>query len=453
MDEDIREIGIAPIPQLLLKFSLPAIIGIALDASYLVVDGIFIGHGVGSIGIAAITAAFPVMMILMAFGLLIGLGAGTQVSILLGGGKRKEAEGILGNAILLTILISIIPTLIGIFFTDQLLLLLGLDVGLLPYAHEYIQIILLGSVFMGIGAGINNLIGAEGNPFTALKTAFLGVTINIILCPLFIFGFGLGIRGAASATVIAEAGSAIWILFYFSQKGRGIMKLRLSNLSPNIPTISRILAIGSPAFLMEIISSIVAVVVNTALLRYGGNTALAAIGIINSLGMLIVMPVFGISQGVQPIIGYNYGAGSFDRVIEALRTAVIAGTLLVTIGYLIIQIFATEIISVFCSTDPALITFGSHAIRIFMLMLPLVGFQVISAGYFQSTGKPKEAMLFMLSRQVLLIFLICFVLPPVFGLNGILYAGPIADLSAAIITGFGIWYDLKRVRDEAPVRR
>jgi putative MATE family efflux protein len=443
MDKDLQQMGEEPVSRLLVKFSLPAIIGIALDASYLVVDGIFIGHGIGSIGIAAITAVFPVMMVLMAFGVLIGLGAGIQVSLFLGGGKREEAEKVLGNALFLVIVFSLILMIIGLLFSGQLLLLLGVDGKLLPYANEYIRIILLGSVFMGTGAGINNLIGAEGNPFTALKTAFLGVAINAFLCPLFIFGLGLGLTGAALATVLAEAGSAAWILFYFSERGRGFLKMRISNLSPDISTVKTILTTGMPAFVMEIASAVVAVTINTALLTYGGNTALAAIGIINSLGMLIVMPVFGLSQGAQPIIGYNYGACRFDRVMETVRAAMSAATVILIGGFLIIQFFSKELVSIFCTSDPALIAFGGEAIRIFMLMIPLAGFQVIAAGYFQATGKPREAMLYMLSRQVLLIILIS-LFPPVFGLNGILYAGPVSDLMAAVLTGTGFWYDLKR---------
>jgi putative MATE family efflux protein len=447
MEIDIKQMGEAPIVQLLLKFSVPAFIGMAVEASYMTIDSIFIGHGVGSIGIAAITATLPVMIAMMAFANLIGIGSGTTVSLLLGEEKKEQAEVVLGNTFVLLILMSSVPTLIGLFFLDPLLGFLGANTDLLPFSHEYLHIILFGSVFMFIGGGLNNLIGTEGNPGIALKTALVGVSINIVLCPLFIFYFGWGLSGAAWATFIAEAASAAWILSYFIHSKKSVMKLRQQNFCLKSPVLKKIISIGMPSIVMEAMAVIVMTVVNINVVLYSGNMALAAFGIINSIGMVIVMPVFAISQGALPIFGYNYGAKKFDRIYEILKISLIAGTIFVTCVFFIIEGFAEYLIPIY-TNDPEVIKFGANAIRIFMLMLPLEAVTIITGGYFQATGRPKQAIAFMLFHELLFIGLIAFVLPPHYGINGIIYAAPIADFLGAIVLMIGLCHDLRQQKRE-----
>lgn len=437
-----KQLGEEKVSKLLLKFSIPAIIGMLVNALYNVIDTIFIGNGVGYLGIAGTTISFPIMIICMAFAMLIAFGANALISLRLGENKKQEAELIMGNAMVLLVVVSIVISAIGIIFLDSLLILFGATETNLPYAKDYMQIILWGNVLMAIGFGMNNFIRAEGNPKIAMYTMLIGAPINIVLDYVFIFIFDWGMQGAAYATIISQLASATWVLSYFLG-GRSYLKIRRKNLRIQLQVVKRIIAIGSAPFAMQLASSLLNVIMNNSLNKYGGDTAIAGMGIIQIFTMLILMPIFGINQGAQPIIGFNYGAKKFDRVKETLKLAIGAATTVATLGFIVTRVFPAEIVAFFEPDDQALIDFGAHAMRMFLVFLPIIGFQIVGSNYFQAVGKPRHAMFLTLSRQVLLLIPLLLILPNYFGINGILSAGPIADLGSALLTGTWLLMELK----------
>ena len=442
-----KQMGEKRIPRLLLSFSVPAIIGMVVNATYNVVDRIFIGRGVGSLGIAGATIGFPIMLVLMAFGMLIGIGANSLVAIRLGEKKKEEAELVMGNAMVLLIIFSIVLSAAGLVFLKPLLLLFGASEATLPYAQQYVGIILMGTVFQSIGFGMNNFIRGEGNPKIAMFTMLIGAVLNIILDPIFIFVFKMGIRGAAIATVISMAVSAAWVLRYFFG-GKSLLKIRAKNLMPDPRIVRMILVIGSPPFAMQIAASAMNGILNNQLQRYGGDTAISAVGIVYSIAFLIIMPIIGLNQGSQPIIGYNYGARKFDRVKKTLQLAIAAATGWVVIGFFLTHFFPHALIRLFNNKDAALLALGPHAMRTFMMMLPIVGFQIVSANYFQAVGKPLQAMILTLSRQVLFLIPLIIFLPRFFGLNGIWAAAPVADVLSSLWTAAWLLFEMRHLNDK-----
>ncbi len=429
------------VPNLLVKFSLPAIAGMVVHALYNVIDSIFVGRGVGELALAGVTVSFPIVIILMAFVMLIGMGATTLISIRLGEDKGDEAEKIAGNALGLFIVIGLILTILGLVFIKPILGFFGASPNVFPYALDYMQIILLGSVFMALGVGMNNFIRAEGNPQTAMYTMIIGAITNIILDYIFIFIFHWGIKGAAFATIISYAVSASWVLYYFLS-GNSLLRIKLKNLRPKWVLIREIVSKGFPAFAMQGTSSIQNLILNRSLVYYGGDLALATIGIIMSIATLLIMPVIGISQGAQPIIGFNYGAKQLGRVKETVKLAVIAATAIITVGFTVSRIWPSQLIGLF-NHNPDLISLGTHAMLIFFIFLPLVGLQIIGSGYFQAVGKPVQATILSLSRQVILFIPMLLILPLHWGLNGIWWAGAISDVGAFLVTGLWLGYEMK----------
>jgi len=436
--------GEGSIPRLLLTFSAPAVVGMLAQALYNIVDRIFVGRAVGAMGIAGITVSFPFMLILLAFGMLIGFGATALVSIRLGEQKKDEAEKVLGNAAVLLVGVSVLLTAIGLALLSPLLKLFGASEQILPYARDYLQIVVLGSVFQSVGFGLNAVIRGEGNPRIAMVTMLIGALLNMVLDPIFLFGFGWGMRGAAAATIIAQAVSAVWVVSYFLG-GRSLLKLQVRNLRLRWPICASILAIGSPPFAMQIAASILNAILNNQLRVYGGDLAISVMGIIYAVVLFIAMPIFGINQGAQPIIGYNCGALMFDRVKRTLQTAILAASGITCAGFLVVTLFPAQVIWLFNREDAALVQLGTHAIRICLAMLPIVGFQIVSASYFQAVGKPKQAMFLSLSRQVLLLIPAVLILPHFFGLDGVWAAMPTADLGSSILTGIWLAFELRHL--------
>lgn len=439
-----KQLGEEKVSRLLLKFSIPAIVGMLVNALYNVVDRIFIGNSVGRLGLAGITISFPIMIIGMAFSMLIAFGANALISIRLGQKKKPEAEKIMGNAVVLLVVTALLLTILGLIFLEPLLTLFGAEATVLPFAKAYMQIILLGNVFMTLGFGLNNFIRAEGNPKVAMYTMLIGAFVNIVLDYIFIFIFDWGMEGAAYATIIAQFTTSTWVLSYFLF-GHSTLKLHRVNLKIEGHVVREIIAIGSAPFAMQMVASLLNVIMNTSLNQYGGDTAIAGMGIIQSFMTLILMPVFGINQGSQPIIGFNYGAKKFDRVKQTLKLASIAATVVVSIGFVFVRLFPAEIIAFFNQEDQALISFGSYALGIFLVFLPIIGFQIVGSSYFQAVGKPKTAMFLTLSRQLLLLIPLLLILPKFYGLDGILYAGPLADLGSALLTGTWLLMELKNL--------
>lgn len=445
--ERANKLGQEKISKLLLSFSAPAIVGMLVNSLYNVIDRIFIGNGVGSLGIGGITIGFPIMIIMIAFAMMIGIGSTSLVSIRLGERNKEEAEKIIGNALILFVVVSIILTVLGMVFLDPLLTAFGADGQILPYARDYMSVIMLGTVFMCIGFGMNNFIRAEGNPRIAMLTMIISALINAVLAPVFIYVFNWGMKGAGLATVTAQAVSAIWVFAYFL-RGNSSLKIRRKNLRLQPSLVKNIIFIGSAPFAMQMANGLLNIVLNKTLLTYGNDTAVSGMGIINSIATLLIMPVIGISQGAQPIIGYNYGARQFHRVKETLKLAIGGATIIVLIGFVVTRLFPYQFITLFNSDDAELIRFGTRAITTFFMLLPIIGFQIISANYFQAVGKAKPAMFLSLSRQVLILIPAVILLPKFYGLYGILYAGPLADLLSSIITGIWLFMELKRLKQK-----
>ncbi len=439
-----KQLGEMKIIKLIFKFSIPAIIGMLVNALYNVVDRIFIGQGVGSLGIGATTIAFPVMLIMMAFSMLIGVGANSLVSIRLGQNRREEAEGIFGNAFVLLILSSLLLSIIGLVILEPFLRFLGASEQMLPYAKDYLQIILIGGVFQSVGMGMNNFIRSEGNPKIAMYTMLIGAAINTVLDPVFIFIFHWGMKGAAIATILAQAVSALWVILYFF-RASSLLKINRKSMRLRIGYIFNIFALGAAPFAMQLAASVLNWIMNKGLGTYGGDVAISGMGIVNSITTLMIMPLFGINQGVQPIIGYNYGAAKYDRVKEAYKLAVIFATTIVVIGWIITRLFPAQLVYLFNRKDQELVTFGTFAIRRFLMFLPIIGFQIISSNYFQAVGKPMHSALLGLSRQVLILIPALLILPLFFGLNGIISAGPLSDILSALITGTFIIIEMRKL--------
>jgi len=377
--------------------------------------------------------------------MLVGIGTAALISIRLGQQKKEEAEHILGNAFTLIIITSFIVTALGLIFLEPMLLKFGASKETLPYAKEYITVILIGVIFQNIGFGLNNTIRSEGNPRIAMFTMLIGGILNTILAPIFIFVFHMGTRGAAIATVISQAVNTIWVLAYFFG-GKSTLKIRYKNLKPDIKVVKSIFAIGMSPFSMQIAASIVTIISNRSLVKYGGDLALGAMGAIMSIVMLVLMPVFGINQGCQPIVGYNYGAKNYKRVKNALKLAILSATTITTIGFIIIQLFAKQLIGAF-SKDPELISIGIHGIRIYLCMLPIIGFQIVSSNYFQAIGKAKISIFLSLSRQVIILIPLLFILPRFFDLNGVWISGPSADAIASIITALFLFVEVRHLNN------
>jgi len=431
------------ISRLLWDFSLPAITGLLVNALYNIVDSIFVGHGVGAIGLAAVTIAFPIMIILMGFGMLVGVGATTLISIRIGQQKQQEAEKILGNALILSIVLAVTLSAIFLTFLDPILIRLGAEPEVLPYAHDFSRIILSGSVFMFIGFGLNNVIRAEGNPRIAMLTMVVSALLNTVLNPLFIFGLGLGIKGSALATVLSQAVAACLVLGHF-MSSTSYLKFHRANFIIDKALAAKILTMGSSAFFMQVAASMMAGLFNHLLVIYGGQVAIAAMGVINRVSMLMMMPIFGIGQGMQPIVGFNYGAGNYDRVKEAVKKATIAATAVAVTGFIFVEGFDHYIIRLF-SSETDLIVLGAAGLKIFLLMLPLIGLQIIGSMFFQAIGKPTQSLLLSMSRQILILLPLLLTLPHFWGLTGIWLAGPLADLGATILTGLLLYIQLRRL--------
>ena len=433
-----------PVGKLLLKYSVPAIIGMIVNALYNVVDRIFIGNipGVGALAITGVGVTMPIMTIILAFGMLIGIGSTANISIKLGQGKRDDAEIIIGNSITLSVIISLAISIIGILFGDVILKSFGASESTLYYAKSYIYIVLGGSIFNLLAFSLNNTIRGDGNPKLAATIMVVGCLTNIVLDAVLIFVFNMGIQGAAIATVTSQAVTAIWGLTYYI-KGKSNLKLKKSNLKLNKDIVKIIFAIGSAQFAMQIAASLVQIISNNALKAYGGDLAIGAMATISSISMIFLMPVFGINQGSQPIIGFNYGAKQYERANKAFKISVSVACVIMTVGWLIIQINPELIVGMF-NKDPKLMDITTNGARLYLFMLPIVGISITGSNYMQSVGKAKSAMILGLLRQVILLIPMIMILPKFFGLNGVWYSQPTSDLLSTMITVVVLVKELKR---------
>ena len=448
MSNNQQVLGTEPVGKLLIKYSVPAIIGMMVNGLYNVVDRIFIGNmpGVGPLAITGLGVTMPIMTIIMAFGMLIGIGTATNISIKLGQGKKDEAEKFIGNSITLSVIVGLTIMIIGLIFGDQILQLFGASASSLEYAKAYINVILLGTVFNLIGFVFNSTIRGDGNPKLSATIMVVGCVLNIILDALFIFVLNIGIKGAALATIISQFVTAIWGLAYYT-KGKSNLKLHKTNLKLDKSLVFTTAAIGSAPFAMQLAASCVQVISNNALRTHGGDLAIGAMATINSIIMMVGMPIVGISQGAQPIIGFNYGSKKYDRAEKTLKLATITATLGLTLGWVIVQLYPEPIVSMF-NTDAQLVAISVDGIRKYLFMMPLIGMSMIGSNYIQSIGNAKQAMFLSLLRQVILLVPMMLILPKFLGLNGVWFSQPTADVISFIVTFIVVRREVKSHKNE-----
>lgn len=421
------------ISKLLIRYSVPAILSMLITSLYNIVDRAFIGSikGVGSLAIAGLGVTMPIFTLMVSFGVLISMGATTNIAIKLGEGNREEAEKYLGNAFIFSIIVAVLIMIIGLSFINPILKIFGASPDTLIYAREYISVILIGSITCITGFTLNNIIRVDGNPKFAARTMILGCLINVVLDPIFIFIFDMGIRGAAIATVLTQVIVFIIVIYYFFSE-KSTIKLRKNNFRLEFKTVKKIILLGAAPFIMELATSFVSLIMNNSLKLYGGDLAIGAMTAVTSIVLIFIMPIFGINQGVQTIIGYNYGAKKYKRAKDALKLAILYSTVISTVGFVLIEIFPTIFIGIF-SKDSELMNVAISGLRVYSLTLPLIGVILIGPAYFQAIGKVKQSMFLSVLRQVIVLIPILFILPKFINLSGVWLAQPITDLISVLI--------------------
>ena len=413
-----------------MQYSLPAIIAMTASSLYNMVDSIFIGQG-GPMAISGLALTFPFMNLAAAFGAGVGVGASSCISVKLGQKDYKTAQQVLGNTVTLNLIIGIAFSIVSLLFLDPILCFFGASEQTLPYARDYMVIILLGNVFSHMYFGMNAVLRAAGKPRQAMNATIFTVVLNTILDPIFIYPLNLGIQGAAYATILSQVLALVWQMRIFSNKNellhlrRGIYRLKKS-------IVENILAIGLSPFSMNVCACIVVIFINKGLLQYSGDLAVGAYGIANKVCFIFVMVNMGLNQGMQPIAGYNYGAMKFDRLMQVLKLAVIAGTCITTCGFLVAEFIPWPCARLF-TTDPELIRLSVNGMRIMMAAFVLVGSQMVITNFFQSIGMAKISMFLSLSRQMIFLLPMLLLLPLFLGVDGIWWAMPISDTIAEIV--------------------
>jgi putative MATE family efflux protein len=435
MKSQSERLGKEPIPRLLAKLSIPAMLGMFVMALYNIVDTIFIARWVGTLGIAGVSIAFPVQLIIMAVAGAVGIGGASVISRRLGANKLDDANHVFGNVIVIVIGVSAIGVIIGMIWLDPILYLFGSTDEILPYARDYLSIILFGTIFFAFAFSMNNIVRAEGNAKIAMYTMLISAILNIILDPIFIFVLEMGVRGAALATVISQATTAIYLVFYFFS-GKSSLTLYVANLKPNLPLIKEIFAIGSSAFARQVSGSLMFIVINHSLVFYGGTLGVAVFGIIHKIIMFSLMPMFGIVQGLQPIVGYNYGAKQNERVSQSILLAFKVATMIAIVAFIVMMAVPKQILHIF-SNDQNVIDMGSNALRITFCLAFTIGIQMITGGVFQALGKARTALVLSMSRQIIFLIPLVLILPHFFDLLGVWLAFPIADLLSFALA---LWY-------------
>mgnify|MGYP001083976825 CR=1 FL=1 len=450
-EDDIRlkELATAPIGRLLVKYSLPAVTGTVVSALYNIIDSIVIGHAIPDPNVVAgIAVTFPVMTLATALGMLIGAGAATRVSIVLGQKDHRRAEIILGNSVQLSIIIGIIYASCFAIFIEPILMMFGASTATLPYAREFILWVLPGMVLINLTFSYNNVMRASGYPTKAMYTNMIGAILNAILAPLFLFGFNWGIRGAALATDISMMITCIWVMSHFFNR-RNTLHFTRGTFRFDWSVIRSVLYIGMAPFLINVCGSLINAIVNNSLLRYGGDNAIAAVVVFNRFVTIFVFIVIGICQGMQPILGYNYGAGKHDRLFRTLRLAAVTAVIITTIGCIAAHIWPSQISGMFM-TDDEQISEAVNCLRIATISFWMVGFQIIATNFFQSLGMAGKAVFLSLTRQIIFMVPLLFILPPIFGLNGVWSAFPISDVIATIVASVMLIWQIRRIRRSAP---
>lgn len=438
-------LGTQSISKLLVQYSVPAIIASLATSLYNIVDSIFIGRGVGAMAIAGLAITFPLMNLVVAFCTLIAVGGATISSIYLGQKNISGATDVVNNVFTLCLVHSVVFGGLTLIFLDDILFFFGATAETISYAREFMVVILYGTPITYVFIGLNNVMRATGYPKKAMISALLSVGVNVILAPIFIFEFKWGIRGAAIATIIGQSVAFVWVLIHFFSK-KSFIHFQRHNKWLSLPIIKRVYAIGMSPFLMNVCACIVVIFINKALLDYGqeaGNLCVGAYGILNRTTMFFVMIVFGVTQGMQPILGFNFGAGNWDRVKKTLKLGIFLGIIITTAGWLITELLPNTVSSLF-TVDQALIDIARRGFRIYFIVYPVVGCQIVIQNYFQSVGMPKLSIFLSLTRQLLFLIPFLIIFPRYYGVDGVWASMSASDLIAAIVAIITLWYQMKR---------
>ncbi len=438
------ELGTEKVSKLLRQYAIPAIIAMTASSLYNMVDSIFIGHGVGKFAIAGLALTFPLMNLGAAFGALVGVGASATISMLLGQKNYEMAQKVLGNVVSLNTIIGIAYTIIFLIFLDPILYFFGASENTIGYARDYMTIILLGNIITHMYLGLNAVMRSAGMPKKAMYATIFTVIINAILDPLFIYVLDWGIKGAAIATIIAQTLALAWIVKIFSNKNlvihfkKGIYKLKYR-------IVKDVISIGMAPFFMNTAACLIVILINQGLQRHGGDLAIGAYGIVNRISFVFVMIVMGLNQGMQPIVGYNYGARQYKRVLNALKLTILCATAVVTAGFLAAEIFPRQLVKIF-TTDEELINHAITGMRIVFACFPIIGFQIVTGNFFQSVGMAGKAAFLSLTRQLIFLLPCLLILPHFFHTNGIWMSMPVADALSSIVSATLIFTQIKKFK-------
>ncbi len=427
------ELGTQPIGKLLMQYAIPAIIAMTASSIYNMVDSIFFGQGVGPLAISGLAITFPFMNLGAAFGAMVGVGASTLISVKLGQRDYGTAQTVLGNVITLNLIIGIAFSIITLMFLNPILYFFGASADTIGYARDYMLIILAGNVFSHMYFGLNAVLRASGHPQKAMYATINTVVINTLLDPLFIYVFDWGIRGAAIATIIAQVISLVWQFKILTDKNE-LLHLRRGIYHLQSKIVKNIIAIGLSPFCMNVASCFIVIFINKGLKEYDGDLAIGAYGIVNRLVFICVMIVMGITQGMQPIAGYNFGAQQFDRVTRVLKLSIYGATAMTTLTFLVGELLPDVAVRLF-TTDEGLMSRAAEGFRIVVLIFPIVGFQMVTSNFFQSIGMANKAIFLSLTRQLLFLLPCLIILPTFMGAAGIWWSMPISDLIASLVAG------------------
>lgn len=423
-----------PVGSLLMQYAIPAIVAMAASSVYNIIDGIFIGQGVGAEAIMGLALTGPLMSLTAAFGAMVGVGAATLMSVKLGQKDYDTAQKILGNVVIMNLTLGIVLGLLLLVFINPILRFFGASDVTLPYARNFMSIILVGNVVTHMYLGLNALLRSTNRPQKAMCATIGTVVLNCILAPIFIFVLGWGIRGAATATIMAQMIMLTWQLRLFSNKDE-LIHLNRSIIKLDVKIVKESLLVGLPQFLINLCACLVAAMMTRSLTTYGGDMAVGAFGICNRFILFIVMVVIGLNQGMQPIAGYNFGARRYDRVLGVLKKALIFGSVITLTGFVIGVFFPTPFVSVFAKDSPQLIKLSAHALSCMVMMFPIVGIQIVSTAFFQSIGYAPKSIFLSLTRQLIFLVPAIFILPHLYAdpLEGLWHAAPVADGLASVL--------------------
>ena len=440
-------LGVEPVGKLLRQYAVPAIVAMTASSLYNMVDSIFIGQGVGPFAISGLAITFPLMNLSAAFGALVGVGCATLLSVRLGQKDYDTSFKVLGNCVTMNVILGSILTVLAFTFLDDILYFFGASEQTIPYARDYMQVIVLGNVITHLYMGLNAVLRSSGHPQQAMYATMVAVLVNVALDPLFIYVFGMGIRGAAVATVISQSISLVWQLKIFANK-QELIHFRRNSFKLRRRIARDTITIGMPQFLMNMAACLVVLLINQGLVRFGGDLAVGAYGIINRLVFVMVMIVIGFNQAMQPIAGYNYGANQMPRVMQVLKLTMIAATVVTTTAFLVFLLGAEYVVRAF-TTDDELARLSAEGLRIVVTVFPIVGFQMVVANFFQSIGKPGKSIILSLSRQVLVLIPSLLILPQFFGVKGVWWSLPLSDAISTVIAVVLILREIRLQRNHA----